>query len=223
MFTGLVEEQGRLVAAREQGGGREFELSAPAFRDGLSIGDSVAVNGACQTVTAIAGERFTFFAMGETLRATTLGELREGASLNLERALTPSSRLGGHFVSGHVDGVATVAAVAEERGWTRIALQLPPELAAELVPKGSIAVDGISLTLGPKLEGRDCELFIIPHTLDNTTLGAARPGNHVNIETDLIGKYVLRFLRRGEDGHGDRKLMELLAEGGFLGGGKEDR
>jgi riboflavin synthase len=223
MFTGLIEEQGRLIAAREERSGREFRVTAPAFRGELALGDSVAVNGACQTVTGIRGEEFTFFAMGETLRATTLGALREGASLNLERALTPTSRLGGHFVSGHVDGVATIAAVSEERGWTRIALELPPELAAELVPKGSIAVDGISLTLGPKLEGRGCELFIIPHTLDHTTLGAARPGDRVNIETDLIGKYVLRFLRRGEDGQGDRKLMQLLAEGGFLGGVEGDR
>ncbi len=222
MFTGLVEERGLLVSAREQRGGREFSVSASAFRDELSIGDSVAVNGVCQTVTSTLGDRFSFFAMGETLRATTLGALREGAGLNLERALTPTSRLGGHFVSGHVDGVATVASISAEQGWTRIGLDLPSALAPELVPKGSIAVDGVSLTLGPELGERSCELFIIPHTLDHTTLADLRPGDRTNIETDLIGKYVLRFLRRGEGGHGDRKLMQLLAEGGFLGGAEDD-
>ncbi len=222
MFTGLVEELGRVERATPADGGRSFTVKGAEVCGDLAVGDSVAINGACQTVTAIHGDRFDFYAMGETLRATNLGELEPGALVNLERALTPGSRLGGHFVTGHVDGVARIEAIHEERGWQRIALELPRELGEELVPKGSIAVDGISLTLGPELGagGERCELFIIPHTLAHTTLGEAKAGDRVNIETDLLGKYVLRFLRRGEDG--DEQLMRLLQEGGFLGGARSE-
>lgn len=216
MFTGLVEELGRVERATPSEGGRSFTVKGSAVCEDLAVGDSVAINGACQTVTAVHDDRFDFYAMGETLRATNLGELEPGAMVNLERALTPGSRLGGHFVTGHVDGTARVESIVRESGWQRIALTLPPELGEELVPKGSIAVDGISLTLGPELAPTRCELFIIPHTLDHTTLGRAKTGDRVNIETDLLGKYVLRFLQRGEGG--DEKLMRQLREGGFLDG-----
>lgn len=215
MFTGIVETVGRVVLAEAAGGGRELEIEAPAFAGGLAVGDSVAVAGACQTVTALGGARFRVYAMGETLRATTLGALKPGDAVNLERALTPTSRLGGHFVTGHVDGVAEILAVIPESGWTTLRLRVDAELAAQLVPKGSLAVDGVSLTLGPEIEDDECELYLIPHTLAATTLGSLAAGDTVNIETDILGKYVERYLARGEGGDG--RLLGLLLEQGFLG------
>ncbi len=215
MFTGIVEEIGRVVLAAAAGGGRDFEIAAPQVAAGLAVGDSVNLAGACQTVTALAGERFRVFAMGETLRVTTLGRLKPGDAVNLERALTPTSRLGGHFVSGHVDGVAAVLALTPEPGWTTLRLRLEPELAELLVPKGSVAVDGVSLTVGPEIEDGECEIYLIPHTLAATTLGALAAGDEVNIETDLLGKYVQRYLARGEGGDG--RLLALLMQQGFLG------
>jgi riboflavin synthase len=214
MFTGLIEELGRVARADAAGGGREIEIAAPALAPSLAVGDSVSVSGACQTVTAIAGERFRFYSMGETLRATTIGSLQPGSPVNLERALTPTSRLGGHFVTGHVDGKGRIDAITAEDGWTTVRLALPAELASQLVPKGSIAVDGISLTVGPEVADDACELFIIPHTLAQTTLGSARPGDAVNVETDLLGKYVQRYLADGE-GERDMNLLGLLVEQGF--------
>lgn len=215
MFTGIVETVGRVVLAEAAGGGRELEIEAPALAGGLAVGDSVAIAGACQTVTALGGARFRVYAMGETLRATTLGALKPGDAVNLERALTPTSRLGGHFVTGHVDGVAEILAVITESGWTTLRLRVDAELAAQLVPKGSLAVDGVSLTLGPEIEDDECELYLIPHTLAATTLGSLAAGDTVNIETDILGKYVERYLARGEGGDG--RLLGLLLEQGFLG------
>ena len=221
MFTGIVETLGRVTAALPEAGGRRLEIAAPPFAGGLALGDSVAIAGACQTVTALDGDRFSVFAMGETLRATTLGALKVGDAVNLERALTPTSRLGGHFVSGHVDGVGRVEAVTPEPGWTTLRLSMELELLEQLVPKGSIAVDGVSLTVGPELEGDGCEIYLIPHTLGETTLGALKPGDAVNLETDLLGKYVQRYIQQGEGGDG--RLLGLLMEQGFLNKGKGQR
>lgn len=215
MFTGIVETVGRVVLAEAAGGGRELEIEAPALAGGLAVGDSVAIAGACQTVVASQGARFRVYAMGETLRATRLGALKPGDAVNLERALTPTSRIGGHFVTGHVDGVAEVIAVIPESGWTTLRLRVDAELAAQLVPKGSLAVDGVSLTLGPEIEADECELYLIPHTLAATTLGGLAAGDAVNIETDILGKVVERYLARGEGGDG--RLLGLLLEQGFLG------
>jgi len=215
MFTGIVEEIGHLRQSREEGGGRVLLVEAAGLTGDLSPGDSVAVDGVCQTVTRISGQSFEFFAMGETLRATTLGGLRPGASLNLERALTPTSRLGGHFVTGHVDGRARIHSITREGEWSAFRLVMEPELLAQLVPKGSIAVGGISLTVGPEILPDGCEIYVIPHTLEHTTLGAAKVQDEVNIETDLLGKYVLRYMERGENERKDTNLMGLLMQQGF--------
>jgi riboflavin synthase len=215
MFTGLVEELGTVTARVERGGGCAFEVAAPRLAPALAVGDSVAVSGACQTVTEREGDRFRFYAMGETLRASTLGALRPGARVNLERALALGGRLGGHLVTGHVDGVGRLETVRREGDWTRLGLWVPADLMPELVPKGSLAVDGISLTVGPALLPEGCELFIIPHTLAATTLGGARPGDRVNLETDILGKYVRRLAAPG--GERDARLASLLAEHGFIG------
>ncbi len=219
MFTGLIEELGSVRVARERGGGREFEIEAPGMAEGLSVGDSVAVNGVCQTATAVEADRFHFFAMAETLRATTLGRLAPGRPVNLEPALTPASPMGGHFVTGHVDGVGRIAELTGEGDWRRLRLSMAADLVRQLVPKGSLAVDGISLSVGPEILRDGCDLFLIPHTLAATTLGAARVGDEVNLETDILGKYVLRYLERGEGG--DAGLEKLLLEHGFTKGEQE--
>ena len=216
MFTGIIEERGRVVALRSERGGLHLELEGPRVSEDLKIGDSVAVSGVCQTVTAIDGSRMRVFAMGETLRASTLGELKIGDGVNLERALTPASRLGGHFVTGHVDGVARIRAVRDEGASTTLDLEMDPALAGELVPKGSIALDGISLTVGAGVRRDGCEVHIIPHTLAETTLGEARPGRRVNVETDLLGKYVLRYLERGENKGRDADLTKLMIDEGLM-------
>jgi riboflavin synthase len=218
MFTGLVEELGRVVEIRASEGGRRFVLEAAGIAPELSPGDSVAIDGACQTVEGVEGTRFTFFSMGETLRATTLGQLETGSPVNLERALKADGRLGGHFVTGHVDGTGRIESLRREQGWLRLVLSMPAELAAQIVPKGSLAVDGISLTVGPDPGPEGCELFIIPHTLEHTKLKTARPGDAVNLETDLIGKYVMAYLGRGDGG--EERLKRLLSEHGFMEGGR---
>ena len=216
MFTGIVEAIGNVTSARPSGGGVELELASAKIAAGLAVGDSVSVAGVCQTITAVSGETFRFYAMGETLRATTLGALARGALVNLERALTPTSRIGGHFVSGHVDGVGIIEEISDEQDWRTYRISMDDMLRDLLVPKGSIAVDGISLTVGPEVLEDGCEIFIIPHTLDQTTLGSAKAGDRVNIETDILGKYVQRFVALGEGP--DRPLLGLLMEQGFVKG-----
>ncbi len=217
MFTGIVEETGIVREMREEGAGKVLVVEAKRVMDELAVGDSISVAGVCQTVTKLEQNRFEFFAMGETLRATSLGEIAPGAVVNLERALTPSSRLGGHFVSGHVDGKATIHSITAEGEWSTFRLVMDPELVDQLVPKGSISVDGISLTVGPEVMPDGCEVYIIPHTLEHTTLGKAKPGDSVNIETDLLGKYVMRYLEEGENSRKDSNLMGLLMSHGFAG------
>jgi riboflavin synthase len=217
MFTGIVEETGIVREVREEGAGKVLVVEGKGVMEDLAIGDSISVAGVCQTVTRLEQDRFEFFAMGETLRATSLGDLAAGASVNLERALTPSSRLGGHFVSGHVDGKATIHSITAEGEWSTFRLVMEPELVDQLVPKGSISVDGISLTVGPEVMPDGCEIYIIPHTLEHTTLGTAKPGDAVNIETDLLGKYVMRYLEEGENSRKDSNLMGLLMSHGFTG------
>ncbi|MDP6670064.1 MAG: riboflavin synthase [Candidatus Krumholzibacteria bacterium] len=217
MFTGIVQERGRVRSLRREGEGAHFEVEAGEVPGEISIGDSVSVNGVCQTVTKLSQDSFQFFAMGETLRATNFEDLREGSPVNLELALTPTSRLGGHFVTGHVDGTARIAGIRDEGNWSTFTLEMEEDLASQLVPKGSIAIDGISLTVGPEVREQGCELYIIPHTLEVTTLGKASAGQRVNVETDLIGKYVLQYVERGESRNRDSSLMELLAGQGFLG------
>ncbi len=217
MFTGIVEETGIIKEIREEGAGKILVAEAAKVMEELAVGDSISVAGVCQTVTRIDGARFEFFAMGETLRATTLGGIKAGTSVNLERALTPTSRLGGHFVSGHVDGRASIHSITPEGEWSTFRLVMEPELVEQLMPKGSIAVDGISLTVGPEIMPDGCEIYIIPHTLDHTTLGSAKPGDAINIETDMLGKYVKRFLEMGESNRKDDNLMGLLMQHGFTG------
>jgi riboflavin synthase len=204
VFTGIVEEVGVLLAREEAGGvGREADAARLHIRarkalEGVALGDSIAVNGVCLTVTGSDGEEWTTDVMAETLRRSSLGALGAGDPVNLERAVTPHTRLGGHLVQGHVDGVGTVLTRTPGEHWEVVRVGLPPELARYVVEKGSITVDGVSLTVSAVSAADDpepwFEVSLIPTTLRETTLGAVPPGSPVNLEVDVIAKYVERLL-----------------------------
>ncbi|MGE3317450.1 MAG: riboflavin synthase, partial [Planctomycetaceae bacterium] len=185
MFTGIVEGQGRIFEIRQEDAGIRLILDAPPeMADDLSLGDSIAINGCCLTVVAFHGNRWEFQAGAETLSKTNLGTLQAGSAVNLERSLPANGRIGGHFVQGHVDGTARIDSAEIEGDWVTIWFRLPAELARQLVPKGSVAVDGISLTV-VEVEADRFSVALIPHTLEVTTLGIRRQGDVVNIETDI--------------------------------------
>jgi len=212
MFTGLIQEVGRIRSVRRSGGGAGLHVEAPAIGPRAEVGESVAVNGACLTVERPETDGFVCHAVTETLRRTTIGELAAGAPVNLERALAVGDRLGGHFVQGHVDCVGEIVARADEGTTVRLWIELPAEYARYVAEKGSVAVDGISLTVTEVSDGR-FGVAIIPYTLANTALADAATGLRVNIETDILAKYVERLL--GREGDGDVSL-DLLAEHGFI-------
>ena len=195
MFTGLVEALGTVRAVQPDGPGRLLRIAEPSIAAELPVGASVAVNGACLTVIECTGAEFTFAAGPETLRLTNLGELQKDARVNLERALRLSDRLGGHLVQGHVDGVGRIQMRELQGEWETVWFSCPAELTREMVRKGSIAVDGVSLTLVDV--GADAfSVALIPHTLHMTTLGHKKVGESVNLETDLFGKYAAKLLTR---------------------------
>jgi len=193
MFTGLVEALGTVRALTSDGTGCRLAVAAPLARE-LSLGESLAVNGACLTVVVHDDETCQFQVGPETLSRTNLGELRAGDRVNLERSLRLSDRLGGHLVQGHVDGLGRVAERIEQGEWVTVWFTCPPALAAQLVSKGSVAVDGVSLTL-VDVAGDRFSVALIPHTLAHTTLGLKGPGAAVNLETDLLAKYVWKCLQ----------------------------
>ncbi len=195
MFTGIVEAVGSVARIERRGELTSLAIDAPLVVEGLRVGDSVLVNGGCLTVTEVAGTQLCFEAVRETLERTTLGGLEMGAPVNLERALRADGRLDGHIVQGHVDGTGSVRALDREGDDVRLRIDCDPELADLLVEKGSVAIDGVSLTVvGVHPSGFDVAL--IPHTLEVTTLGRRRPGDRVNLEVDVLAKYVKRYLDR---------------------------
>jgi riboflavin synthase len=192
MFTGLVEAIGEIVAVEQRPGAVRIYVTSE-IGDGVSIGDSVSVNGVCLTAIEGGGRELAFDAGPETMRVTGLGELAPGDRVNLERAMRADTRLGGHFVQGHVDAVGTVVDVRPDGEFTWVRIRFPQELAPQLVLKGSIAVDGISLTVAAL--GEDFfDVQIIPHTWTHTNLRGAHAGMRVNLECDIIGKYVARAM-----------------------------
>jgi riboflavin synthase len=194
MFTGLVETMGTVSRLDPDGAGGRHIVLAAAFAAELALGESVAVNGACLTVVERNEESFRFQAGPETLKRTNLGELDAGDRVNLERAVRFNDRLGGHLVQGHVDGIGRISQRERQGDWEMVSFTCPAELAAQMVSKGSVAVDGVSLTLVDVWADR-FSVALIPHTLENTTLGFKQPGATVNLETDLIAKYVHKFFR----------------------------
>jgi len=213
VFTGIVEEVGRLRRLEVDAESARLEIAAALVLDGTRVGDSILTDGACLTVTALGRDGFTADAMPETVRRTTLGERRPGDGLNLERALTLQSRLGGHLVTGHVDGVGVVRAVRPEGNALVVTVEAPEEVAAVSVPQGSVALDGVSLTI-VACESRGLRVSLIPHTAAATTLAGLAAGRRVNLEADLIGKYVRTFLDRGRAAGG--LTWDKLAEAGFV-------
>lgn len=196
MFTGIVEEVGQVLAAREEGGNRVVTIGARKVLEDMRVGDSVACSGACLTVTAFDREGFSVALSRESV-ARTAPRWEVGSRLNLERAMRADGRFGGHLVSGHVDGTGTVVAVSPQPGAWVIEIEAPPALRPYLVAKGSVSVDGVSLTV-VEVRGGVFSLWLIPHTLEVTTLAELAPGAVVNLEADLLAKYVERILQTRE-------------------------
>ena len=194
MFTGLIEEVGTIVSIQGTNAGSRLRIQAPTILEGARLGDSIAIDGACTTVVAMDGDIFDIEASPETLEKTTFGTFEPGTRVNLERPLTPSARLGGHFVTGHVDGTATITERRQAgNSWVFRFRTDNPELARYLVPKVSVTVNGISLTVN-EVQDDTFTVAIIPHTMQHTNLGRFGVTDRVNIETDLLGKYVERLL-----------------------------
>jgi riboflavin synthase len=192
MFTGIVKELGQVTAVDVSDDGARLRIDAELASE-LSEGDSVAVNGACLTATSVADGAFEADVMHQTLLLTTLGELEDGSQVNLELPLRATDRLGGHVVQGHVDGTATVTEVSADGFAKRVRMELPDELLPYIVERGSIAIQGVSLTIAD-LTGSNLEVSLIPETLERTTLGAVEPGDRLNIECDVLARYVQRQL-----------------------------
>jgi riboflavin synthase len=220
MFTGIIQGKGKLLGKRKVGGGLAFDLEAGFDLDDPQEGESIACSGVCLTAYNISGRRFSADVSPETLSRTKLGQIPVGGYVNMERALRLSDRLGGHLVSGHVDCLATVARREELGDYTIFAFSLPEELSRYVIEKGSITIDGISLTVNRCSPG-SFEVSIIPHTLKVTSLGDLKPGDGVNIEVDVIGKYIESLFPGGEPvspGAGKKTQITpgFLAEHGFL-------
>jgi riboflavin synthase len=193
MFSGIVESLGRVAAVVSEPPGCRLVVEEPTIADSIKVADSIAVNGCCLTVIEKKDKTFAFQAGPETLARTNLGKLVSGSPVNLERALALGDRLGGHFVSGHIDGQAELAKIDNHGDWQDYFFSIPQELAVQMASKGSVAVDGVSLTL-VRCEQNMFSVALIPYTLKVTTLGQCRIGDKVNIETDILAKYVQRLI-----------------------------
>jgi riboflavin synthase len=195
MFTGIVETVGIIEKVEPGDDLTRLIVGAESIAEGVKLGDSIAVNGGCLTVTSLLDGRFAFEAIPETMERTNLGDLKVGSRVNLERAMRAGDRLDGHIVQGHVDGVGTVRAVIQDGNDVRLQVDCDPELADCVVEKGSIAIDGVSLTVSALLPS-GFEVALIPHTLEVTTLSDRQIHDRVNLEADVLGKYVKRYLER---------------------------
>src|SRR5262249_30875182 len=215
MFTGLVEEVGTIQSFQLRGATAVAEIAARNLTPGLREGDSIAVNGACLTVIGLTQQGFSAELSQETLARTSFGEMQPGSKVNLERPLLPTTRLGGHFVQGHVDGVGKVIGIHPEQGFARYEFSFPADLQPYIVEKGSIAVDGISLTIA-SLARCSFQVAIIPHTLANTNLPGRHVGDSVNLECDILAKYVASLSGyRAEPKKGSTLTFEYLKEQGY--------
>ena len=221
MFTGIIEGLGTLSGIRSAGQGKRLTIDADYTLDQTKIGDSIAVNGACLTVVKVNFKRFEVDLSPETLEVSTFERAKLGDRLNLERAMRLSDRIDGHLVLGHVDGIGVIKERKQVGNAVMVTFGVPEALARYMIPKGSIAIDGISLTINA-CEPKHITVSIIPHTAEKTTIGMKQNGDPVNLETDMIGKYVERFTRAGSV-HSSKKTnassgidMEYLAKSGFL-------
>ena len=225
MFTGMVEEVGRIITADRKGNSARLKIEAEKVLEDIKIGDSIAVNGICLTVTSFGKNYFTADVMHETLRRSSIGEAASGSPVNLERAMAANGRFGGHIVTGHIDGTGTICEVKSDEIAICYSMKAPEKIMHYIVEKGSIAIDGISLTVA-RLTDDSFSVSVIPHTGEETTLLTKKPGDIVNLENDIVGKYVERLLnfntsqKSTTDNKTDRSTnskitMDFLAENGF--------
>jgi len=221
MFTGIIEGFGTISGIKPSGQSRRMAINADYELDNTKIGDSIAVNGACLTVVSFSGKRFEVDVSPETVAKTTLGKAKIGDSVNLERALCISDRIDGHLVSGHIDGIGTIKSRKTEENAIIITFNIPESVSYYIIKKGSVAVDGISLTVN-ECDHESFQVSIIPHTAKLTTLGFKKISDSVNVETDMIGKYVERFVTQTKASGNEKETekssvdMQLLARTGFI-------
>jgi len=224
MFTGIIEEMGIVKNIKRGSKSAVLQIEARSIMGDVRIGDSIAVNGVCLTATSVSASGFTADVMAETIRRSSLGELNPGSKVNLERAMAANGRFGGHIVSGHIDGTGTVLSLEREENAVWVTISASQEILRLIVEKGSIAIDGISLTVA-YVDSKCFKVSIIPHTGEETTLLQKKPGDIVNLENDVIGKYVEKLLgfsgaSESKDDKTTRKsggvTMETLLENGFL-------
>ena len=214
MFTGIIEEIGAVRRVSTGAAYGTIEIAAGTVLEGTRLGDSIAVNGVCLTVTGLSGDGFTADVMAETMRRSALGLLKSGSRVNLERAMAADGRFGGHIVSGHIDGVGQIREKQREGNAVWITVAASAAILRGIVPKGSIAIDGVSLTVAAA-DGAGFSVSIIPHTGAQTKLREKKPGDPVNLENDIIGKYVQRFLEPAPEDEPGGITMEFLAKHGF--------
>lgn len=220
MFTGIIEEIGKIVSIRKGAKSAVLAIEGPFVLQDAKVGDSIAVNGICLTATTIAGNVFTADVMAETMRRTALGNLRVGSPVNLERAMAANGRFGGHIVSGHIDGTGTITDMRQEENAVWVTIATDASIMRYIIEKGSIAIDGISLTVAAVSE-KDFQVSVIPHTKQETTLLTKKVGDLVNLENDVVGKYVEHLMkfdaREGKSSQSESRVdMGFLAEHGFL-------
>ncbi len=215
MFTGIIEEKGIVKSITLRGESGFLEIQCQKVLEDTKLGDSIAVNGACLTVTSLEQDAFTADVMAETLRRTSLKELKKGSFVNLERALQIGHRLGGHMVSGHVDGIGIIRKLEPQGIAMVMTISTKSSITEGIIEKGSVAIDGISLTV-VSVEEEAFSVSLIPHTIQETNLAHKKSGSTVNLETDMIGKYVKKFLTSETRDSDSSITMDLLAENGFL-------
>ncbi len=217
MFTGIIESVGKIESIEDKGGDARLWINTAKMNmSDVKLGDSIAMNGVCLTAIELRDDAYCADVSGETLSLTSLKQLKEGSAVNLEKALTPQTRLGGHMVSGHVDGLGKVIDRYDDARSVRFIIESPKSLARYIAVKGSITVDGISLTVN-KLDGCQFELNIVPHTIQQTIMGNYQPGTEVNLEVDLIARYLERLILGDKAAESGAKITQsFLAENGFI-------
>ncbi len=218
MFTGIIEEIGHIQAIEGRGSGARMRISAAKILEGTATGDSISTNGVCLTVASLGSDHFTADVMPETIARTSFANLHAGSPVNLERAAVLGGRIGGHIVSGHIDGVGSVASIAEDSDAVRVFVEADGAITAGIVEKGSVAIEGISLTVTMVTES-GFEVSLIPHTFAHTNMHDKRRGSLVNVECDVIGKYVFRALEMSASGNAPEPAssitLQMLRENGF--------
>ena len=216
MFTGIIEDKGRVLKVEYRGQEKRLTIGMPPHLTEVQLGDSININGVCLTVARKGRQSIELDLSKETLQRSALGELKQGDEVNLERALRLSDRLGGHIVIGHIDGIGVIIEKKKERDFLQLTIRIPESVSKYVVQKGSIAIDGISLTVN-EYQGGEIRLTLIPYTIEKTTLVDKKVGDRLNVEADILGKYVEKLLARGDKKTGEMDIS-FLKEHGFIKG-----